>query len=195
MLKNSIYKATPPKFPIDKLTGEPKLFSNSTIKVNGNPLKVKLTGRMFMIPTRSEHDDFGLSYKIGCEFDTLSAGIKSLDAALLAIGSNLLDGESQAKEPHNDGTMFLKLPVNSTHTEFKMESNIPIKPTKLLNDKIDQDMDVTVELLVSGWYRNDPEEDGMKYGLSFKMKKIHFGEEKKTKKQKVDLDDEVTCSF
>jgi hypothetical protein len=112
-----------------------------------------------------------------------------------------VDDTWELKQFHNTGKIFFKLPVDSNHSAFKMVSNVPIKPGKLINDKIQQFTDITVDLGVLGWYQtvaNKEEEelsegDKNKFGISFKIHGVHFGGAVK-KRKKVD-EDEVRVNF
>ncbi len=106
------------------------------------------------------------------------------------MGSHL-DESWEQKQVHDDGKIFLNLQANSASTDFVFESNLPVKPLKLQHEKIDQYMDVTVEFTVTGWYLKNDDAEEKKYGLTLKVKKIHWGEEKKVVKKKKTEDDEV----
>lgn len=44
--------------------GDKKSFTQTPIKIGGKPLRLKMTGDLFMIPTRNEHVEYGLKYKV-----------------------------------------------------------------------------------------------------------------------------------
>lgn len=152
-------------------------FSSTTIKLDGRPLVVKLTGELFYEPTRSEHKEYGVSIKFGVKFE--EADCLLFDQLLDLMDADIA-GEWTRKESHEDGSMFLKLKFNAEQTEFKgLTCNVPIKPLKLASDKIERGMDVTVELAVGGWLLHSDE----KYGLSFTVKSLYFGKESKKKRK------------
>lgn len=165
-----------PKF--GKSGGIPKKFSQSVVKIEKKPLRVKITGDLFMMPARSEHEDYGLKYSLGVEF-------KNADCELFDAVLDKLDIEGwERKECHDEGKIFLALKPNAASTEFTCECNVPIKPLKLASDKLDLGMEVTVDLAVAGWYMQDIDEDVKKYGLSLKVKSLFFGPPPTKRKRK-----------
>ena len=174
---------TPPKFGLNK-DKTPKTFSQSVIKIEKKPLKIKMTGDLFMLPNRTEHETYGLKYSLGVEFK--SSDCELFDAILDKMD---LDGWER-KDLHDDGKMYLTLKTAKNLTDFSFTSNLPIKPLRLVNDNLVENMDVTVEFVLSGWYMNtvdDNEEEVKKYGLSMKIKSIWFGPETSpSKKRKVE---------
>ena len=147
-----------------------KKFSNSIVKIEKKPVSIKITGNLFMLPKRDE-SEFGIKYSLCVEFSMD-------DCALLdAILDKLEIEDWERKECHNEGSIFLNLKPNGAHTEFKFKNNVGLKPLKLYNDKFDVGMDVTVDMLVAGWYMQDTIDDVevKKFGLSLKVKDIWFG--------------------
>ena len=138
-----------------------------------------------MLPRRIE-SEYGVNFSAGFSFETVDLEI--LEKILEKMSAEV-DDEWEVKECHDDGSIFLKLLTNNTQSEFKFESNVPIKPLKLHHDKLEQHMDATVELVVAGWYRNTPEKK--QYGLTLKVKKITWGNEKRKRKH----DDEVNLNL
>ena len=170
-------------------------FAQCRVTLDGKPLKVKLTGTLFMLPAKNEHDDYGTSFKMGVEFDE---GDMIVFDTILEKMMEVVDDESYSVKPgHDDGNIFFKLPTNKALSEFTFESNVAIKPGKLGSDKLDQFMPVTIDLIVSGWYLKKRDEDVKKYGLTYKIRKVCFGNEKvKTpavKRRKTE-EDEVSIS-
>lgn len=172
-------------------------FSQCRVTVDGKPLKLKLNGTVFMLPSKNEHDDYGTSFKMGVECDSTDMVI--FENIMEKMYDELDDDEYDPKQPHDDGSIFFKLPTNKALSEFTFESNVPIKPGKLSNDRLEQFMPVTLDLLVSGWYLRKKDEDSngkhvKKFGVTYKVRKITFGGEKaRSKKRKTD-EDEVTPS-
>lgn len=170
-------------------------FAQCRVTLDGKPLKVKLTGTLFMLPAKNEHEEYGTTFKMGVEFDE---GDMIVFDTVLEKMMEVVDDESYVVKPgHEDGNIFFKLPTNKSLSEFTFESNVPIKPGKLGSDKLDQFMPVTVELILSGWYMKKKDEDVKKYGLTFKIRKVCFGNEKvrapPVKKRKTE-EDEVSIS-
>jgi hypothetical protein len=151
-------------------------FSPCRVLLDGKALKVKLTGNLFMLPAKNEHEDYGISFKMGVEFeeDDMVVFDKVLEEMLKKVG----DDEFAMKPCHEDGNIFFKLGTNRAMSEFTFESNVAIRPGKLVNEKLEQHMQVTLELTVSGWYLKKKDEDEKKFGLTFKIRKICFGQEK-----------------
>jgi hypothetical protein len=138
-----------------------------------------------MLPRRIE-SEYGVKFSAGLSFEASDLDI--LEKILAKMGEEV-DDDWTVKGYHDDGSIFLKLLTNANQSEFKFDSNVPIKPLKLDNDKLEQHMDTTVELVVSGWYRNTPETK--QYGLTLKVKKITWGNEKRKRKH----DDEVNLNL
>lgn len=183
--KISTLTTTPPKFKVKK--GVLNKFSNTIVKVDGKPLKVKMTGDLFMVPTKTVHDDYGTKYSVGVEFSESDC----------AIFENILDSMDPEdgwvrKETHDDGKIFLKLRTNASQSEFLTTSNIAIRPSKLHSDKLDLGMEVQVEMDVGGWFMQD--EDEKIFGVTLKVKSIHYGSIVQKKRRKTD-DDEVRTLF
>lgn len=175
-----------------KYTGKSE-FSQCRVTLDGKPLKLKLTGTIFMLPAKNEHEEYGTSFKIGVEFDE---GDMIVFETILDKMLEVVNDESyECKPSHTDGSIFFKLGTNKALSEFSFESNVPIKPGKLQNEKLEQHMQITMDLLVSGWYLKKKGVDGeKKFGLTYKIRKINFGGEKvRSKKRKVE-DDEVSTS-
>jgi hypothetical protein len=170
---------TDPKFGSKK--GVIKKFSQSVVKIEKKPLRLKITGDLFMMPNRNESEDYGLKYSIGVEFQESECEL--FDAILDKLE---IDGWER-KECHDEGKIFLTLKANAGSTDFTCTSNVPIKPLKLTSDKLDLGMEVTVDLAVAGWYMQD--EDEKKYGLTLKVKGLFFGPQPIKRKRKDD--DEV----
>jgi len=175
-------------------------FSQCRVTADGKALKLKLNGTLFMLPTKNEHDDYGTSFKMGVECD--GGDMTIFENIMEKMYDELDDDQYDPKQPHDDGSIFFKLPTNKALSEFTFESNVPIKPGKLHNDRLEQFMPVTLDLLVSGWYLRKNEngvkdENGKqvkKFGLTYKIRKITFGGEKaRSKKRKTD-EDEVSPS-
>ena len=145
-----------------------------------------------MLPTKNEHEEYGISYKMGVEFD--EGDMIVFETILEKMGEVLDDESFEVKNSHEDGSIFFKLPTNKALSEFTFDSNVPIKPGKLGNEKIEQHMQVAVDLLVSGWYLKKKDDGDKKYGLTFKIRKIMFGQEKKPTKRRKTEDDEVSTS-
>ena len=183
-IKNSLDSLTVTK---PKYQGKSN-FSQCRVTHDGKPLKLKLHGNMFMLPMKNEHEDYGISFKAGIEFNEDDMVV--FEDIIEKMYDQANDGDYVVKQPHEDGSIFMKLPTNKALSEFTFESNVPIKPGRLDHDKLEQHMAVTVDLLVSGWYLNDKSADVKKLGVTMKIRKIHFGQEKSTKKRKVG-DDEV----
>lgn len=167
-------------------------FAQSRVTLDGKALKVKLVGEIFMLPSKNEHEDYGTSFKMGCEFDE---GDMIVFETVLDKMLEEVDASFKVKPSHEEGKIFFKLPTNKNMSEFTFDSNVPIKPGKLGHDKLDQHMPFYIELIVGGWYLKKLEMgEERKFGLKFTIKKIHFGEEKKiVKKRKVE-EDEVSTS-
>ena len=157
---------SPVKFGKNK-DGTPKQFASSVIKVCRQPLRLKLTGDLFMLPNKTEHEEYGVKYSLGVEFSTKDCEI--FDAILDKMGET--DGYER-KEAHDDGKIFFSLKPNTKSTDFTCPMNIPIKPLKLSNDRLDLGMEVTVHFTVGGWWLSG---DDPKYGLTFKIKTVHYG--------------------
>lgn len=153
-------------------------FANGVIKdESGSSFNIKLKGTLFMPPRLFEHEEYGESYKFGVKFD--EDDMKPLDQALVKTSTNVGD-DWTGKFPHDDGSIFFKLKPNPGKTKFTSPMNVPIKPSKLDNDLISPDMDVTVHFGVSAWYQKEEK----KYGLTIKIKKIWFGDDAEPKKKK-----------
>jgi hypothetical protein len=147
-----------------------------------------------MLPTKNEHEDYGISFKIGVEFDEDDMVV--FDKVLEKMLAKCEDDSFAMKPCHEDGTIFFKLGTNRALSEFTFDSNLAIRPGKLGHDKLEQHMQVTLEIAVSGWYLNKKEEDEKKFGLTFKIRKITFGQEKSkpvVKKRKTE-EDEVSLT-
>lgn len=158
------------------------VFSQARVTFDGKPLRMKLQGHMFMLPQKQEHDQYGIRYSIGCEFN--EDDLVVLESVYDKLKDNV-DDDFSGKEVHNEGAVFFKLPTNKAQSEFDFDNNLGLKPMKLNNDKLERQMLVTFDLIVSGWYKSDSKQ----FGLSYKFKKIHFGAEKKSVKRRK-LDDE-----
>lgn len=170
-------------------------FAQCRVTLDGKPLKIKLTGTLFMLPAKNEHDDYGTSFKMGVEFDE---GDMIVFDTILEKMMEVVDDDSYSVKPgHDDGNIFFKLPTNKALSEFTFESNVPIKPGKLGSEKLDQFMPVHIDLIVSGWYLKKKDSDEKKFGLTYKIRKVCFGSEKVrapvVKKRKTE-EDEVSIS-
>jgi hypothetical protein len=167
------------------------MFSQCRVTLGGKPLRIKLSGVCFFVPTKQESDDYGTSYKMGVEFD--EGDLEVLDTIIEKMVDVADDSCFEVKQPHNDGSIFFKLPTNSSHSEFTFKSNVAIKPSKLDNEKIYQFVPVHMEIAVAGWYMKKADDD-KKIGLTFKIAKITFGDEKVVKKslKRKAEDDEVS---
>lgn len=162
-------------------------FSQCRVTHDGKPLKVKLHGNMFMLPTRNEHEEYGISFKAGIEFNEDDMVV--FENIIEKMYKEADDDDYDVKQPHEDGAIFMKLPTNKALSEFTFDSNVPIKPGKLSHEKLEQHMSVTVELMVSGWYLYDKDADVKKLGVTMKLRKIQFGQEKPVKKRKLGEDE------
>jgi hypothetical protein len=143
-----------------------------------------------MLPSKNEHDEYGTSFKIGVECD--GEDMLVFENLMEKMYDEVDDDEYQPKQPHEDGSIFFKLPTNKALSEFTFESNVPIKPSKLTHNSLEQFMPVTLDLLVSGWYLR--KKDVKKFGLTLKIKKIAFGGEKRASKKRKTEEDEVSPS-
>jgi len=175
-----------------KYTGKSE-FSQCRVTLDGKPLKLKLSGTLFMLPTKNEHEEYGTSFKVGVEFD--EGDMIVFETILDKMQEVIGDDSYECKPSHTDGSIFFKLGTNKSLSEFSFESNVPIKPGKLHNDKLEQHMQITLDLLVSGWYLKKKGVDGeKKFGLTYKIRKIIFGAEKRPSKKRKAEDDEVSTS-
>ncbi|MFA7327761.1 MAG: hypothetical protein WC121_13925 [Candidatus Kapaibacterium sp.] len=163
-------------------------FAQGAIKFNGSPLKLQLKGDLFMLPSRQESEEYGLKYSLGVEFNESDCAV--FDKLLDTMADMKNDNEYDRKEAHNDGKIFLSLKPNAKNNDFKCAINLPIKPLKLVNDKIDVGEEVEVDMLVSGWWMAG--ENGCKYGLTLGVKAIRFANGDDTqppaKKKKIDVE-------
>ena len=191
---NKTITVTPPKF--SKYTkddvygnyakGDTKPFSICAVRTDGKQLKLKLPGTLFMLPMRNEHSEYGVKYSVGVEFN--ATDLEVLDNALDQMAAHL-DENWEPKPVHDDGKIFLSLKPKAGDKEFAFDTNVPIRPLHLAHDKIEQFMDVTVEVAIAGWYRTD--DDVNKYGLTLQVRKITWGEEPKKTVRKRKVEDEV----
>lgn len=173
-------KMTTPKF-----IGKSK-YGNSKISLDGHPLKVKITGNLFMLPVEKTHELYGTTYSMGVEFAEEDMDV--FDKLIVMMFSRIGDTDFEIKVPHNGGTIFFKLKTNESGENFEHESNVVISPDQLNHENIERNIDVTVELLISGWYMKSG--GTKKLGLNLKVQKIWFGGEKtKGKKRKIEDDD------
>ena len=184
-----------PAFKIDKKTGAHRQFCSTPITFQDKPLVVKMTGDLFMKPYRNDHEDYGTAFSIGISFTDTAV----LDRALETVREFLtLDDGWVVKDVFDEGKMFLKLKPTKQFSGWEFTSNIQFKPNKLEHDKIDTGMEVTVELVVSGWYSNRIYQnmEVLQYGLTTKLKDIHFGPQPVKKKRKTD-EEEVSydCDY
>ena len=169
--------------------GSSKPFAQGQLKLNGKLLTARIPGVLFFTPTRQEHEEYGLSYRFGVQFDENE--VEFLDDIINKMEA-LMGDDVEVKPPHNEGTIYFKLAPNNKQTAFQCDINIPIAPSKLKSEDIEQGMDVTVEFKVTPWYRRD-ENDEKQMGLALKVKKLFFGEEPKpkAKKRKSTVDEEL----
>lgn len=158
------------------------VFSQARVTLDGKPLRMKLQGHLFMLPQKQEHDEYGVRYSMGCEFN--EDDLTVLECVFDKIKDHV-DDDFCGKEVHNEGAIFFKLPTNKAQSEFDFENNLGLKPMKLQNEKMERQMLVTIDLIVNGWYKSDSKQ----FGVSYKFKKVHFGAEKKVVKRKR-VDDE-----
>lgn len=156
-------------------------FAQCKVTLDGKPLRAKLSGSLFMTPRKQEHDVYGTSFKMGVEFQEDDMIV--FETVVEKMGKVVGD-EYTAKLPHDNGSMFIKLPTNKVLSDFACDLNVPIRPNKLEHEKISQHMPVTVDLIVGGWFMNNETSDEQKYGLSFNVKKITFATEKPKQKKK-----------
>jgi hypothetical protein len=143
------------------------IFGASKLTLDGGPLKLKLTGNLFMPPRMQESLDYGVKYSMGVEFEQES--LKVLDETLLLLAKELGSGY-ECKPSHNDGSVFINLPVKEEKFSFK--SNISLKTDNLPNDKIEAKSNVTVEVEVGVWILNS--KTAKKFGVSLKPFNIIF---------------------
>ncbi len=169
----STITVTKPKF--NSNTG----FGQSFIKDNGSNFRRSFTGTLIMEPKVNEHEEYGQSINIGIEFEEKDVAI--LDTLIEHLKDASDFSNPDIKPAHKDGLIFFKLPTDSNHQKFQFECNVPIKPLKLMNDKIYKGMDVTVDMCINGWFLD--KEETFKLGLVYKIKKLIFGEEKNKKKK------------
>lgn len=184
-LRKSGYEKVEVKRP---LLSKKSKFTMVQIKNDSKKLKFKIAGEMFYPPAKQEHDQYGVKYTMGVKFSADDCEI--FDKCLDGIEEQLQElGESdwERKETHDDGSIFLKLGTNKSHSEFSFSNNLQLKPTCLNHDKLDSGMDVQVELELGGWLMRV--EGEKKYGLTLSIKSIHFGALEKKKKRKVEEDD------
>jgi hypothetical protein len=136
-----------PKWNKDK-EGNDKPFASGVAKLNGKPLSAKITGNLFFTPTRQEHEEYGLSYRIGVEFN--EPDVEFLDDLVNKLEEQMGD-DWEVKVPHNEGKIYFKLQPNIKQNGFQCAINLPLTPTKLLHESIDRDMDVSVEFKLTPW--------------------------------------------
>lgn len=180
---------TEPKFFLDKKTKEMRKFSVCKISAGNEPISIKISGDLFMLPYRNENEVYGIKYNFG-------VGFKLTDCALF---TKILDKMAvfcpeeenwERKEVHNEnGGVFLNLKPTPNSTGFDCSNNLGLKPTKLEHDKLVKNMEVQVEMSLNGWYLNDGEIK--KYGITPKIKNVHFGPQDKRKKRKIDDENEI----
>lgn len=154
-------------------------FGSTSVKIDGKPVNVKLTGTLIYKPSEQKSKEYGQKYSIGINFDPVECEL--FDKILLALRDQVSNTKEHwdPKLPHDDGTMFLKLSTDKNLTKFNAACNIGITPMDLEDDTIDVGMDVTVEMIVGGWFLKNDECN--KYGLSFKTTKVTFGTVEKPK--------------
>lgn len=182
--------ATAPRYTRDK-EGNDKPFSSSSVRLNGAPMRLKLVGTLVKVPDRKEfpandwNPNGSVVYSFGVDFN--EAELQPLEAALEKMGA--YNSGWEQRDPHNDGRIYFKMIPKPDFSAFNMISNIPITPLKMMHVDIDEDMDVTVTFVASGYYNRDDE----KFGLALKVKEVYWGTEpvvpQKKRKQKREEDD------
>lgn len=174
-----------------KITGPTFLkskFAPSHVRIGEKPLNVKLTGSLFMLPRKQVNEQYGTKYSMGVKFNETDMIV--FDTLLDKMGQAAGDG-FKIKYAHQEGKIFFKLPLNGSGTEFKLKSNIVMKPNDLESLSIETKSDVTVEMDVDGWYLKEGKVKS--FGLNLELTKVHFGKECKPRsKKRKTSEDEVS---
>ena len=162
---------------LNKTISQPKFypkkpFGKIVLKSEGSPISITEKGTIIMVPKKEEHDEYGLSYKVGVAFDEDCAFIKELDDCLEELRS-VVKTDAVLKSPHNEGTVFFKLTTDTRGAKFKCASNVLIKPSKLSSNLISSGDNVECVVLVGCWImRKEGEAD--KAGLTLTLQKLTF---------------------
>lgn len=153
-----------------------KEFASTRIRIDKKMVKVKMVGDIVRPLDRNE-GDYGLNYQLCVRFDEEDCDL--LDHIVESMGEVLDDFE--AKPAHREGLMYLKVPTDPKHTRFKCEMNLPLTPLKLKHDLNEQDEEITVEAVLTGWCMMG---ETKRFGLRYKVTKLHFGPVTKTAPKK-----------
>jgi len=186
VLKSEDIKLTEPKW-----TGRSK-FANTKITYDGSPLEVSIKGTLFMPPRKQEDEIYGESVNMGIEFN--EEDLKVLDETIVKMGE-FVEEDFEAKEVHDNGKVFLKLPVGNNKARgkhIKCKSNIKLDINDLPHPDIEGQTPVTIILQVNGWFMKD--ELANKFGVSLVVKNIYFGATwtapKKSNKRKIKVEED-----